>query len=135
MRIARPSQREIFSKVEKAAAAIACGNKQVAPLHHLSCDLEDCCIDDEADLWEKLPKLPDELKKSDPIKCYAWGRPAKPSWERELGGLELWAHHWNSTIMGCKIYLKFSIKIDGGGEPHYLHARLHPDRPNRKAVI
>jgi hypothetical protein len=118
----------MLSKVEKAVEAIACGNKQIALIHHLANDFEDCGLDNEADLWEKLPKLLHELKQSNPIKCYAGSHPPYKSFEHELDGLELWAYHWNSGVMKCKIYLKFCIKIDGRGKPHYLHARIHPDR-------
>lgn len=124
----RPSPHEILSKVEKALEAVACGNKQIALPHHLTADFEDCGLYDEDDLWEKLPKLLDELKKANPIDCYAGWSPPQKSFEPELAGLELWEYHWDSEIMNCIIYLKFSIKIDQRGKPHYLHARIHPDR-------
>jgi hypothetical protein len=127
MSLPRPSKREMLSKVDQAATAVARGNKIVALAHHLTNDLDDCGFYDAADFWENLPKLLDELKNADPISCYAGQRPPQPSWEPELDGLELWAYHWDSEIMGCKIYLKFSIAIRCGN-PHYLHARLHPDR-------
>jgi hypothetical protein len=124
----RPSQHEILSKVEKAMEAIACGNKQIGLPHHLSSDFEDCALYDENHLWEKIPKLLDELKQANPITCYAGRKPPEKSFEPELDDLELWAYHWESEVMNCKIYLKFCIKIGRDGKPHYLHVRIHPDR-------
>jgi len=114
--------------VEKAVEAIACGNKQFLLEHHRPGDFEECALYDEDDLWEKLPKLLDELKRANPINCYAGRYPPEKSFEPELDGLELWAYHWESEVMNCRIYLKFSIKVGRNGKPHYLHARIHPDR-------
>src|ERR1700690_435725 len=115
----RPSPREILSKVERALEAVTCGNKQIALSHHLAVDFEDSALYDEDDLWEKLPKLLHELKNANPIDCYAGGCPPEKSFEPELAGLELWAYHWDSEVMNCRIYLKFSIKIGRDGKPHF----------------
>jgi hypothetical protein len=44
------------------------------PFKH-SADFDECSIYDEADLWEKLPKLllelKEELGKASPVLCYA----------------------------------------------------------------
>jgi hypothetical protein len=116
----------MLSKVEKAVEAVANGSRQVALAHHLTNDLEECAFDDEADLWKKLPALMHELKRSNPIQCYAGYYPPQTSVEPELDGLELWAYCWYSGSMNCKMYLKFSLKADSAGRWHYLHARIHP---------
>jgi hypothetical protein len=125
----RPSNDEILSKVEKALDAIVSGNKQIGPAYHLASDFEECSIYDEADLWEKLPKLLSELNAANPVLCYAGTRPPMLADDPYLDGLELWAYHWNSDIMNFRIYLKFCLKIGRDGKPHYLHARIHQDRP------
>jgi hypothetical protein len=129
----RPSNHEIFSKVEKALEAIACGNRQIGPASSHSADFDECAIYDEADLWKKLPKLllelKEELKQRGPVLCYAGYFPPMFADDHFLNGLELWPYHWDSKIMNFRIYLKFCIKIAQDGRPHYLHVSLHEDRP------
>ena len=129
---ARPSNREITAKVAQALDAIRLGNMAVGLAHHLSGDLLECLIYDEDELWDKLPKLLQELHvlvNSNPELCYAGTRPPMISEERELDCLELWAYHWDSEVLRMRVYLKFCIEFDRNNQPHYLHARLHLDRP------
>jgi len=129
MSLQRPSNPEIRAKVEEALAAIAAGNCQIGPVHHLSGDFEECSIYDEDDLWVKLPIFLQEIKAADPVMCYAGTCPPLIAVEPTLDGLELWAYHWNSDCLNCRAYLKFCIEFGQSGKPHYLHARIHPDRP------
>jgi hypothetical protein len=128
MSLQRPSNSEIRAKVEEALVAIVAGNCQIGLVHHLSDDFEECSIYDEGDLWAKLPIFLQEIKAADPVMCYAGTRPPLTAEEPTLDGLELWAYHWNSGCLDCRAYLKFCITIGQGGKPHYLHARIHPDR-------
>jgi len=114
--------------VEAALAAIAAGRRQVGPVHHLSGDFDECSIYDEDDLWGKLPILLHEIKAANPVVCYAGACPPMTAEEPSLDGLELWAYHWNSDCLNCRAYLKFCVKFGRDGKPHYLHARIHPDR-------
>jgi hypothetical protein len=130
MSSSRPSPEEIHSKVEEALAAIASGKCQIGPVLHLSDDFEQSSIYDEGDLWAKLPILLQEIKDANLVLCYAGTHPPMPSDDRTLDGLELWPYHWNSDCLNFRVYLKFCIKIGRDGKPNYLHARIHPDRPN-----
>jgi hypothetical protein len=125
----RPSNSEIRAKVEEALVAIENGDFQVGPVYHLSRDFAECFIYDEAGLWELLPKLLREIQTADPVLCYAGQSPPDLAVEPTLDGLELWAYHWNSDALNFRAYLKFCIQHDRNGKPHYLHARIHPDRP------
>lgn len=125
----RPSNSEIRAKVAEALAAVTAGNCQVGPVHHLYQDFEECSIYDESDLWGKLPVLLQELLAANPVLCYAGTKPPLIAEEPTLDGLELWAYHWDSNCLNFRVYLKFCIEVGRDGKPHYLHARIHPDRP------
>jgi hypothetical protein len=129
----RPSAHEIVSKVEQALAAVASGNRLIGVGYHVNGDFEECLFYDEADFWDMLPELLNELlnelKQPDTFKCYAGKSPPTKSIEPNLQGLELWAFCWHSQRLGFKAYLKFCIKNDKNGRPHYLHVRIHKSRP------
>lgn len=125
----RPSNQEIRYKVDEALAAINAGRCQIGLVHHLANDFDECSIYDEDDLWGKIPILLQEIKDANPVLCYAGTRPPMPSDEPALDGLELWAYHWDSDCLCFRAYLKFCIKPGRDGMNHYLHVRLHEDRP------
>jgi hypothetical protein len=129
MSLTRPTSQEIRSKIDEALAAISLGKCQLGLTHFLARDLEECFIYDEDDFWSKLPCFLEEIKRADPVTCYAGKYPPTPSNQPALDGLELWEYHWNSDSLNGRFYLKFCVKAGRDGKPNYLHVRIHPDRP------
>jgi hypothetical protein len=125
----RPSPEEIRLKIEEALTAISLGNFQVGPHRHLYRDFEECGFYGEDDLWQRLPDFLREIKAKDPVLCYAGDEPPDIAFEPSLNGLELWEYHWDSDSLNFRAYIKFCIQKGRNGQPHYLHVRVHPDRP------
>jgi len=126
----QPSQRELFSKVEAALAAFSAGRYMVGVPEQLADDLADVGIDTQHDFWKLLPRLLEELKNAGPSACYKGWRPAPEiAGEHLIKGLKLWAYVWKSEELGLRVYLKFCLKENAAGKAHYLHVRIHKDRP------
>lgn len=132
MNSTRPSQRELYAKVETALAAFKAGRYMVAVPEHLANDLADVEIDSEDEFWKLLPRLLEELKQAGPGGCYRGWRPVpETAGEPLISGLKLWAFVWNSKALGCEVYLKFCLKETGTSGMYYLHVRVHKDRRER----
>lgn len=124
----RPSDREIIGKLLDARDAVESGRRIVAVRKHLAADLADLELDSAQELWTLLPKLLEEIVRSNPVACYAGGRPPQRSYEDEIKGLELWAYAWPSVTLKKEMYLKFALEKDPQGNWHYLHVDLHESR-------
>ncbi len=110
-------------------AALGAERCQVGVDKHLSADLDEMGFAGEDELWDCLPGLLTEIRSGSPVECYAGTRPPQKSYEPGIEEEELWAYSWFSDRLQKRVYLKFVIIKDASGEPHYLHVRLHPDRP------
>jgi hypothetical protein len=120
----RPSDRELFSKVNDALAAISSGKYQFLVYKHLVSDLEELGVTDEKELIDLVAKSLREILAARPANCWTGGRPPARSYEPEIKNLELWAFAWNSAVCGRRMYLKFAIKRDV-----FIYVDCHADRP------
>ena len=120
----RPSDRELFSKVNDALAAVSSGRYQFAIYKHLASDLEELGVTDEKELINLVAKSLREIISVQPASCWAGGRPPARSYEPEIRNLELWAFAWDSAAWGRRMYLKFAIKRDV-----FIYVDCHADRP------
>lgn len=127
---ARPSNKEICKKVADALAAIEAGRRFIALTKHLVGDLAELELEDEAALWELIPRLLKEIRKADPVRCYAGSRPPQRSYESEIKGEDLWAFRWPSVTLGREMYLKFALKNTKAGWV-FAHVDCHEDRPKK----
>ena len=56
-------------------------------------------------------------------KFYVGQYPPQKSYEDRIAGWELYAFRWVSRHLGCRVYLKFTLK-----ENHFWLVSLHGDR-------
>jgi hypothetical protein len=120
----RPSDRELFSKVNEALAAVSSGKYQFLIYKHLASDLEELGVIDEKELIDLVANALREILGARPASCWAGGRPPARSYEPEIKNVELWAFAWNSAVCGQRMYLKFAIKRDV-----FIYVDCHADRP------
>lgn len=125
---ARPSNHEICKKVADALTAVEAGRRYIALTKHFAADVGELGLEGEAALWELVAKLLKEIRKADPVRCYAGSRPPQKSYEPEIKGEDLWAFRWPSVTLGREMYLKFALKNTKSGWV-FAHVDCHEDRP------
>ena len=85
----RPSDRELFSKVNEALAAVSSGRYQFLIYKHFASDLEELGVTDEKELIDLVANALREILTARPANCWAGGRPPARSYEPEIKNLEL----------------------------------------------
>jgi len=120
----RPSDKELFAKVQEALAAIHEGHYQFLDDPHLVASLDDLGLENEDALVDLIVELLETLKTSNLQECYAGGRPPQKSYEPSIRNLDLWAFKCYCGSQQRIIYLKFTLK-----KGIYIHISCHEDEP------
>jgi hypothetical protein len=133
----RPSDRELYKKVQDALLAIQAGRRQFGVQKHWLSDFEALGISSELELWTVLPKLLQEIIHAKPEECYCHdgGHPPRRSTDEEMKNMELWPYHWKSPSQGKMMFLKFAMKHARDGNWWYIHVDVHEDRPTKEKVV
>ena len=108
MSIKRPTHKELTGKIRLAKKAVLDNNK-IAIL-----DPESAAADalELGYLIKNISKvLADILDEITPFD-YAGQSPPQRSYETAILGSELFAFRWQSTLLGCETYFKFTIQDD-----------------------
>jgi hypothetical protein len=114
----RPSHKEINRKIKQAKQAVS--ENQFSILNPVSIAAD--AIELGVDLQEisfTLVELLEEIT----LNHYVGQYPPQRSYERKIKGYELLAFRWLSKTLGCRVYLKFTMK----GNRMWL-VSLHEDR-------
>jgi len=114
----RPSHKEINRKIKQAREAVSENQFSILNPVIIAAD----AIELGVDLQNISFILVDLLKEITP-NHYAGQYPPQRSYEHDIEGYELLAFRWLSKTLGCRVYLKFTIK----GKRMWL-VSLHEDR-------
>ena len=130
-KLPRPTAPELYGKVTNAIEALKAGRRDFGTLRHWPSDKCGLGLDSTEELWEVLPKLLDEIKKTRPEKCYTGTKPPQRSYQDEpaIKDEELWAFSWESSHFWKWMYLKFVLTKNRRDEWHYFHVNCHEHAP------
>jgi hypothetical protein len=118
MFMGRPSHKEINRKIKQAKEAVSENQFSILNPVIIAAD----AIELGVDLQNISFILIDLLEEITP-NHYAGQYPPQRSYEHDIEGYELLAFRWLSKTLGCRVYLKFTIK----GKRMWL-VSLHEDR-------
>ena len=118
MSMDRPSHKEINRKIEQAKEAVSENQFSILNPVIIAAD----AIELGVDLQNISFILIDLLEEITP-NHYAGQYPPQRSYEHDIEGYDLLAFRWLSKTLGCRVYLKFTIK----GKRMWL-VSLHEDR-------
>jgi hypothetical protein len=105
MIMGRPSPKEINAKIKQAKEASSQNRISIVNPMSVAADALELGIN-----IRRIPNiLVDFLKEITP-NHYAGQYPPQRSYEPEIEGCELLAFQWLSEKLGCRVYLKFTIK-------------------------
>lgn len=128
----RPTSRELHGKVADAIQALKFGRHTLTQsvLKHWLEDGQALGLDATSELWPLLVEFLEEIKQSQPDKCYTGRHPPMECYEsdRAINGEDLWAFSWFSLKFNKQMYLKFVLKKNRQGEWHYYHIDCHTSR-------
>jgi hypothetical protein len=119
----RPSDRELYNKIEEAKSCLKEHKGRFANQAKIVGELYELEIDDTAEVWGLIRELLNEIKPND----YAGARPPQKSYEKAIVNKELLAFSWQSTKLGKKMYLKFALQ-----EGLFYYVSLHESRQDSK---
>jgi len=114
----RPSLKEINRKIKQAKEAVSENQFSILNPVIIAADALELSVD----LQSISFILIDLLEEITP-NHYAGQYPPQRSYEHDIEGYELLAFRWLSKTLGCRVYLKFTIK----GKRMWL-VSLHEDR-------
>ena len=114
----RPSHKEINRKIKQAKEAVSGGQFSVLNPVIIATD----ALELELNLQKISYILSDLLEEITP-NDYVGQYPPQRSYEHDIEGCELLAFRWLSKTLGCRVYLKFTVK----GNRMWL-VSLHEDR-------
>ena len=114
----RPSHKEINRKIKQAAEAVSENRISILNPVNVAADVLELGFN-LRNIANILNDLLEEIKPNDYVGQY----PPQRSYEDEIKDCELLAFRWLSKKLGCKVYLKFTIK----GNRLWL-VSLHEDR-------
>ncbi|MBW1715842.1 MAG: hypothetical protein JRJ77_08470 [Deltaproteobacteria bacterium] len=103
----RPSYKELYNKIKRAKEAVLGNRIAFVDPSVIAADVLEigCLVEDILDV------LTDILNEISPAN-YAGTSPPQRSYEADIEGCELFSFKWESTRLGCEIYLKFAFKDD-----------------------
>ena len=101
----RPTHKELDGKIQQAKRAVLQNRLFIVNPDVLVVDIAKIgyAMDE---LGEFLSKTLDEVTADH----YAGANPPQKSYEPRINHLELFAFHWSSAYLGCRLYFKFAIK-------------------------
>ena len=118
MSMDRPSHKEINRKIKEAKKAVSENQFSILNPVIIAADAIELGVDLQ-NIWFILVDLLKEITPNH----YAGQYPPQRSYEHDIEGYELLAFRWLSKTLGCRVYLKFTIK----GKRMWL-VSLHEDR-------
>lgn len=131
----RPSNKEIYSKVNAALEAVDLNNIQIIDERHNQEALELCHANTMDDVFDYVKMFLEEIKSIGPVQCFNEARPSGTV-ERSYHNtaIFLFPYAWDSPSMQKRLYLKFGILKKSKHRPHqiltYFHLDCHEDRPH-----
>jgi len=114
----RPSYKEINRKIKQAKEAVSENQFSILNPVIIAADAVELGVD----LQNISDILIDLLEEMSP-NYYAGRYPPQRSYEQDIEGYELLAFRWLSKKLGCRVYLKFAIKVS-----RMWLVSLHEDR-------
>jgi len=114
----RPSHKEINRKIKQAKEAVSESQFSILNPVIIAADAIELGVD-----LQKISFILVDLLEEITPNHYAGQYPPQRSYEHDIEGYELLAFRWLSKILGCRVYLKFTIK----GKRMWL-VSLHEDR-------
>lgn len=116
---ARPSDRELFKRLNEAKVALTNAPGFFANPAKAVGELYELGIMETQEVWHLIKELLEEIVPQD----YEGARPPQKSYEKLIMGQELLAFSWLSSKFGKEMYLKFVIKNE-----RFYYVSLHPSR-------
>jgi len=101
----RPSHREINGKIKQAKKAVSENNFFILNPVIVAADAVELGVN-LGNISHVLINLLEEITPNDYVGQY----PPQRSYEHDIEGYELLAFRWLSKTLGCRVYLKFTIK-------------------------
>jgi len=120
----RPSNKELFSKLRDARAAVKKGRIFLIDQDVIAEDAIEIGYDISDELIEILAELLDETS----MIHYAGSRPPQRAYKQEIKDLELFPFVIESRRFMCRIYFKFALF-----EESLWLVSLHQDRPTEES--
>ncbi|MGZ3633103.1 MAG: hypothetical protein ACXWM7_02080 [Parachlamydiaceae bacterium] len=119
----RPSERELFKRLNEAKEYLKSGNGLFANPAKVLGELNDLEIGDTNDVWLLIRELLEEISPED----YRGAKPPQKSYEKLIMGQELIAFSWQSAKLAKPMYIKFALK-----NGRYYYVSLHKTRSIEK---
>jgi len=114
----RPSYKEINQKIRQAQKAIS--EHRISLINPISIAADALELDFPVEsIGSELTDIFGEITPN----YYVGQYPPQKSYEDNIAGCELYSFRWVSRHLGCRIYLKFTLK-----ENHFWLVSLHEDR-------
>jgi hypothetical protein len=107
MIMGRPSSKEISAKIKQAKEASSQNRISIVNPMSVAADALELGIN-----IQRIPNILIDLFKEITPNDYAGQYPPQRSYEPEIKDCELLAFQWLSKKLGCRVYLKFTIKED-----------------------
>jgi hypothetical protein len=115
----RPSDRELFKRINEAKEFLKNRNGLFANPSKAVGELSDLDICDANAIWRLIEELLEEISPKD----YRGTRPPQKSYEKATAGYELLAFSWWSAKFAKQMYIKFVLKNE-----RYYYISLHQSR-------
>ena len=130
----RPTHKECSGKLRQAREALENGSYQTIDAdRHFTPDRDELGSASAKDHWNKVHQFLGEIQANGGASCYVGSYPPYPCYHPPYVGVELFAFAWNSESAGCRMYLKFGIKLGKKSkQPTYLYLNCHEDAPEKR---
>lgn len=115
----RPSDRELYKKIEEAKTYLRGLNGLFAHPAKAVGELEALEIEDTSEVWVLIQAFLEEIGPAD----YAGTHPPLRSYEKTIENCELFAFSWLSIKAEKRLYIKFALK-----NKRYYYVSLHEDK-------
>ncbi len=125
-----PSAHEKCQKIDQAIAAFDAGNITIIADRHNQLAMDFLDATDMEEVFDWVAVFLQEIKTIGPVACFV-GRYVYPSIHAGFDDLCLFPYHWDSPMLGERVYLKFGIKTvrTPDGQTHtYYHLDCHEDQ-------
>ena len=115
----RPSDRELFKRINKAKNFLKNQDGLFANPAKAVGELNELGIGDTSEIWVLIKDLLEEISPKE----YRGSRPPQKSYEKIVSGYELFAFCWWSQKLEKNMYIKFVLK-----NKRYYYVSLHQSR-------
>lgn len=115
----RPSNRELYKKIEEAKIFLKDQSGLFAHPAKAVGELENLEIENTSEVWVLIQAFLEEIEPAD----YVGTHPPLRSYERTIENCELFAFSWVSKKAEKRMYIKFALK-----NKRYYYVSLHEDK-------